>query len=125
MKTTKLNLINLLQAISQIKLDNASVKTVFWISKNIRLLSPIVEDFEKLRKEVTETVSFKAYQREFEAALDEDSKKLVSEKYKEVIEDADSELKIYVDAEVDIPDWYKIKIEDIEGIEGKYIQFAG
>lgn len=57
------------------------------ISKNIRLLSPIVEDFEKLRKEVTETVSFKAYQREFEAALDEDSKKLVSEKYKEVIED--------------------------------------
>lgn len=61
MKTTKLNLINLLQAISQIKLDNASVKTAFWISKNIRLLSPIVEDFEKLRKEVTETVSFKAY----------------------------------------------------------------
>ena len=61
MKTTKLNLINLLQAISQIKLDNASVKTVFWISKNIRLIAPIVEDFEKLRKEVTETVSFKAY----------------------------------------------------------------
>lgn len=122
MKTTKLNLINFAQAISQIKLDNANVKTVYWISKNLRLIAPIVNEFDTLRKEVTNTVAFKAYQKEFEAATNDTDKKSISEKYKEVIEDADKELKEFVDVEIDMPDWYKIKIDDIEGIEGKYIQ---
>lgn len=102
-------------------------KTAFWLSKNMRKLTPIAKEFEALRTEITSTDIFKAYLAEVEAIKNNkedgfDSKAaltVINEKYKDVMNDADAEIAAWVKVEVDMPDWYKIAAGDVVGIPGE------
>lgn len=111
-------LLGLTQKIDQINLDDADVKTAYWISRNLRLLSPFIKEFEALRNELTNTAVFKAYQKEL-AEAEEADKAAVQEKYKEVIADADKELADYLQKEVDLPAFVKLSVDEIVGLKGK------
>ena len=117
---TKHLALNILNYLSSIDLSTANVKTAYWISKNLRKLAPIGEEFEKLKQEITSTEVFKKYLQELEAAPEE-LKAQIQEKYKEVISEGDAELKALLDTEIEVPTWHLIPIDSIDGIDGKHI----
>jgi hypothetical protein len=119
-KVTNDYILGLSQAIGKISLEDADVKTAYWLSRNMRLLSPTVKAFEALRTELTSTAVFKQFQAELEAAA-EDAKAAVQEKYKQVIADADKELQDFARAEGDAPAFVKLAVDEIAGLKGKDI----
>lgn len=116
-----LNILNTMSIINQIDLSDANIKTALWIAKIVRVCKPVQDAFEALRTQLTSTDIFRKYQSEYQAADSDDAKAEITAKYKEVLEDADNELREF--AEKDIADivWPKITDADIEGIAGKWI----
>lgn len=127
------HIVNLFTLLSGIDVNTLNIKTAYWISKNIRIISKIVTEYENLRKELVESPLFKKYVEEFNRrSIDENtSEELKAEiiaeraeielKYKDVIKDADNELAEHLDSKVDVPKFYLIKLSDISGLESKYI----
>ena len=123
-KTTINNLLTLAYTLGNINIKEAGadVKTMYWLSKNSRLLAPIIKEFEALRNEVTTTVAFKAFQAEMqEAGEDMDKQAEIQDKYKDVIADADKELHEHASKEVDVPEYYKLSIDKIVGIPAELV----
>lgn len=107
--------------INQIDLSDANVKTALWIAKIVRVCKPVQDAFETLRTQLTSTDIFKKYLSEYQAAEGEGAKAEINAKYKEVLEDADNELRDFAEKEISEVVWPKIKDTDIEGIAGKWI----
>ena len=116
-----LNILNTMSIINQIDLSDANVKTALWIAKIVRVCKPVQDAFEALRTQLTSTDIFRKYQSEYQAADSDDAKAEINAKYKEVLEDADNELKVFAEKEIEEIIWPKIKDADIEGITGKWI----
>lgn len=127
------HIVNLFSLLSSIDVNTLNIKTAYWISKNIRIISKIVTEYENLRKELAESPLFKKYIEEFNNRTIDDntSEELKAEiiaeraeielKYKDVIKDADNELSEHLDSKIDVPKFYLIKINEISGLEAKYI----
>jgi hypothetical protein len=82
---------------------------------------------------------FRAYQQELASAQTEGEKSVitekydsaivavegekanVNEKYKDVVTEADKELSDYTGGKVDYPEFYKIKLDNLQGIDSIYI----
>ena len=116
-----LNILNTMSIVNQIDLSDANVKTALWMAKIVRVCKPVQDAFENLRTQLTSTEVFKKYQSEYQAAEGDDAKAEISAKYKEVLDDADNELKEFAEKEIAEVIWPKIKDADIEGIAGKWI----
>jgi hypothetical protein len=114
-------LVNLYSMLSSFDIKAANIKTAYWLSKNIRILASTVKEFEALRTELTTTPVFKQFQNEISEATTDELKAVVNEKYKDVISEADKELSDFLDVKIDLPSFYKIKIDNLEGIESAYI----
>lgn len=114
-------LINLSQLLNQFDIRKMNIKTAYWAGKNVRILSRVVKDLDELRTELTSTSVFKQFQTEISEASTDELKEEVKEKYKEVISEADKELTDFLEVKIDLPDFYKIKIDNIEGIDPEFI----
>jgi len=114
-------LINLYSMLWGFDLKAVNIKTAYWLSRNIRILASTVKEFENPRKEPIGSAVFNQYQSELVEAATEELKSAVNEKCKDVISLADKELSDFLDVTVCLPSFYKIKIDNLEGIESTYI----
>lgn len=112
-------IINIVNALNQIDINKVTIKTAFWMTKNMRNFEAVAKEFDELKKSITSTELFKKYSAELEAAIDEDKAK-VEEKYKELLDDANKELQEFLAKETSVK-VYTIAQDLLEGIESKFI----
>lgn len=112
-------ILNIVSALNQIDINKVTIKTAFWMTKNMRNFEAVAKEFDELKKSITSTELFKKYSAELEAAIDEDKAK-VEEKYKELLDDANKELQEFLEKETSVK-VYTIAQDLLEGIESKFI----
>lgn len=112
-------IINIVNALNKIDINKVTIKTAFWMTKNMRNFEAVAKEFDELKKSITSTELFKKYSAELEAAIDEDKAK-VEEKYKELLDDANKELQEFLEKETSVK-VYTIAQDLLEGIESKFI----
>lgn len=112
-------IINIVNALNKIDINKVTIKTAFWMTKNMRNFEAVAKEFDELKKSITSTELFKKYSAELEAAIDEDKAK-VEEKYKELLDDANKELQEFLAKETSVK-VYTIAQDLLEGIESKFI----
>lgn len=112
-------ILNIVSALNQIDINKVTIKTAFWMTKNMRNFDAVAKEFDELKKSITSTELFKKYSAELEAAIDEDKAK-VEEKYKELLDDANKELQEFLAKETSVK-VYTIAQDLLEGIESKFI----
>jgi hypothetical protein len=94
----------------QIDIKNVNIKTSYWLGRNVRIMEPVAEQLETLRKAVTKDPWFVEYQA---SALASESSETAQEKFKDQLTEADNELKAFLDTETEIK-IYKISIDHLD-----------
>lgn len=112
-------ILNIVSALNQIDINKVTIKTAFWMTKNMRNFEAVAKEFDELKKSITSTELFKKYSAELESAIDEDKAK-VEGKYKELLDDANKELQEFLAKETSVK-VYTIAQDLLEGIESKFI----
>lgn len=102
------NILGILNIMKQIDIKNVNAKTSYWLGRNVRIMEPVSEQLETLRKAVTKDPWFVEYQ---EAA--KENQESAQEKFKEQMTEADDELKSFLDTETEIK-IYKISIDNLD-----------
>lgn len=101
-------ILGILNILKQIDIKKVNILTSYWISRNVRIMEPVLVSFEVLRKSVISDPWFIEYQAEAK-----DHPETAQEKFKEQLKEADEELKSFLDTETETK-IYKISIDNLD-----------
>lgn len=110
------NILGILNIMKQIDIKTVNVKTSYWLGRNVRIMEPVAEQLETLRKAVTKDPWFVEYQALASELAKEDqalASEKAQEKFKDQLTEADNELKAFLDTETEIK-IYKISIDHLD-----------
>ena len=97
-----------------------SAITMYWLESNKRYFGKIGEEYDEMLKGIQSTELFKEYMKEKEGKSNEEIMEISkSDKYREMLENADSEIKLFVEKESTVK-IYPIKLSIFE-LEAKYV----
>ncbi|MCK9428377.1 MAG: hypothetical protein M0R17_00020 [Candidatus Omnitrophica bacterium] len=112
-----LEIITIFDVLNNSEPELVNIKSAYWISMNIKLITPYILAFNKLRDSLLSTLEYKEYENEIKSSVDECSKKEINEKYSNMLNNHDTIMNKYLSKKVNPPAWYKISINDIAGIK--------
>lgn len=108
-KYTNNQILGINQVIQSIDIEKTNQKTAYWAARNVRIMSKVVSEFTALQEAVRKDKWFTEFQTDIEAL----GIKEAEEKWKENLDAANDELKIFGEKETEI-DFYTISIDKIE-----------
>ena len=108
-KYTNNQILGINQVIQSIDIEKTNQKTAYWAARNVRIMSKVVSEFTALQEAVQKDKWFIDFQTDIEAL----GIKEAEEKWKENLDAANDELKIFGEKETEI-DFYTISIDKIE-----------
>ena len=108
-KITNNQILGINQVIQSIDIEKTNQKTAYWAARNVRILSKVVSEFTALQEAVRKDKWFIDFQTDIEAL----GIKEAEEKWKENLDAANDELKIFGEKETEI-NFYTISIDNIE-----------
>lgn len=109
MKITNNQAIGINQALQSLNIDEINQKTAYWASRNLRIISNIIFELDKLQSDIRKDKWFQDFQKDIESLGTEKAE----EKWKENLDAANDELKIFGDKETEI-DFYQISIDKLD-----------
>lgn len=103
------NILGILNILQNIDIKTVNIRTSYWISRNVRNLSPIAVKFEELRTNIQKDSWFS----DFQEAVQKDEK-TAKEQFKEQLTAADDEIKDYLETENTDITLFKISIDHLD-----------
>ena len=103
------NILGVLNILQNIDIKTVNIRTSYWISRNVRNLSPVAVKFEELRTNIQKDSWFS----DFQEAVQKDEK-TAKEQFKEQLTAADDEIKDYLETENTDITLFKISIDHLD-----------
>lgn len=108
-KITNNQILGINQIIQSIDIEKTNQRTAYWAARNVRIMSKVVTEINELQAAVRKDKWFIDFQTDIETLGIEKAE----EKWKENLDAANDELKIFGEKETEI-DFYTISIDKIE-----------
>ena len=108
MKYINNQILGISQTLQTVNIEEINTKTAYWVSRNLRIISVVGTEFEKLQADIRNDKWFKELQTDV-GIIGQEKAEL---KWKEQLETSNNELKDYLSKETDI-EFYKVSIDDL------------
>lgn len=104
-----LEIITIFDVLNNSTPELVNIKTAYWISMNIKLITPYLLVFNELRDSLLSTLEYKEYENEINSAANEFAKKEINKKHSSMLNNYDTVMNKYLTKKLNPP--YGIKFQ--------------